>query len=604
MNLKHNLLATAIIASVSASAYAQSQQQPTRQPEVIVTAVRFPQTSADTLADVSVITRADIDRSGASDLLQLLRLQAGVEVARVGGPGQQTSVFLRGTNSNQILVLVDGVRVASANSGAFAWEELPLDAIARIEIVRGPRAAQWGSDAIGGVIQIFTRKLAGPHLATRIGSHGDYAGSAGIGDWSKDGGYSVIVGARHVRGVAATDPLNYAYSPQADGFSNQNLAARAAYRVGSQWLSGSVLRSDSNVDFNQGSSRVIEQAAGVDLAGPVHGDWSQRLSLGNDREDLLTPAYQSLYLSRRQSIGWQNVIGLGDGQRLALGIDWLHERGVNRDTGANSDVYAGSRDNTGLYAGWYGTRGAFDWSLAGRRDHNSVFGNADTASLAAGWRFSDRARLTASWGQGFRAPSLSEEFSPGYFGYYAGNPALRPERSTSSEAGLELTPAAGLRVKLDAYHTRISDLIDFSGGATYQAVNIARATIDGFESTLDWRAAVWGVHANATWLDARDADSGQRLLRRPAHVGSVVLTRYFSERVNAGLELYGSGRSPDYGGTLGGYGLVNARLNWTVSDALALHLRLDNLADHRYSLAYGYTTPGRSAWLTLSWSPR
>ena len=604
MYLKRNLLAMAIAAVVSASAHAQSHDQPTRQPEVIVTAVRFPQTSADTLADVSVITRSDIDQSGASDLLQLLRLEAGIEVARAGGPGQQTSVFLRGTNSNQVLVLVDGVRVASANTGAFAWEQLPLDAIARIEIVRGPRAAQWGSDAIGGVIQIFTRKLDGPHLASRIGSHGDYAGSVGMGDWGKDGGYSVIVGARHVRGVAATNPLAYGYSPQADGYSNQNLAARAAWRVGSQWLSGSVLRSDSDVDFNQGSSHVIEQAAGVNLAGPVHGDWSQRISLGDDREDLLTPAYQSLYLSRRQSAGWQNVIGLGDGQRLALGIDWLHERGINRDIGANSDVYAGSRDNTGLYAGWYGARGAFDWSLAGRHDHNSVFGNADTASAAAGWRFSDWARLTASWGQGFRAPSLSEEFSPGYFGYYAGNPALRPERSTSSEVGLELTPAQPLRIKLDAYHTRVNDLIDFSGGATYQAVNIARATIDGLESTFDWHRAAWGLRANTTWLNARDADTGQRLLRRPSHVGSLVLTHYFSARINAGLELYGSGRSPDYGGTLGGYGLLNARLNWTVNDALALHLRLDNLADHRYSLAYGYTTPGRSAWLTLSWSPR
>ena len=141
MNLKRNLLAAAIAVVVSASAHAQTYLQPARQPEVIVTAVRFPQTSADTLADVSVITRADIDQSGASDLLQLLRLQAGIEVARAGGPGQQTSVFLRGTNSNQVLVLVDGVRVASANTGAFAWEQLPLDAIARIEIVRGPRAA-------------------------------------------------------------------------------------------------------------------------------------------------------------------------------------------------------------------------------------------------------------------------------------------------------------------------------------------------------------------------------------------------------------------------------------------------------------------------------
>src|SRR5882724_3795723 len=154
------------------------------QPTVEVTASRVAETVDASLADVSVITRADIDASAAPDLIDLLRLQAGVDVARTGGAGEQTSVFLRGSNSNHVLVLIDGVRVASANTGAFAFENLPLDAVEHIEIVRGPRASYWGSDAIGGVIQIFTRKFDAAHLAVSGGSYRSADGSAGIGDWS------------------------------------------------------------------------------------------------------------------------------------------------------------------------------------------------------------------------------------------------------------------------------------------------------------------------------------------------------------------------------------------------------------------------------------
>ncbi|HEY6894496.1 MAG TPA: TonB-dependent receptor plug domain-containing protein, partial [Rhodanobacteraceae bacterium] len=201
--LRH--LSVSLLALAAAAAVARADEIET-QPTVQVTASRVPETVDATLADVTVITREEIDASASRDVLDLLRLQAGVDLYRTGGAGQQTSLFLRGTNANHVLVLIDGVRAASANTGAFAFEWLPLDAIERIEIVRGPRASYWGSDAIGGVIQVFTRRLDGPSVAASYGTYRSADGSAGYGAWSDAGGFSAQVGVRHVGGFSATNP--------------------------------------------------------------------------------------------------------------------------------------------------------------------------------------------------------------------------------------------------------------------------------------------------------------------------------------------------------------------------------------------------------------
>ena len=198
----------------------------------------------------------------APDLIDLLRLQAGIDVARSGGAGEQTSVFMRGTNANHVLVLIDGVRVASANTGAFAFENLPLDAIERIEIVRGPRASYWGSDAIGGVIQVFTRKLDGAHIAASYGSYRDADGSVGFGQWSDAGGFSAQFGARHVGGFSATnagicngpDDPYCIFNPDDNGYHNHNVVAQGAYRLGAQTLSATVFRNEGGVELRQRQS--------------------------------------------------------------------------------------------------------------------------------------------------------------------------------------------------------------------------------------------------------------------------------------------------------------------------------------------------------------
>jgi vitamin B12 transporter len=574
------------------------------QPEVEVTASRVSETVDQGLASVSIITRAQIERSGAQDLIDLLRLTPGVDFARTGGAGSATSVFLRGTNSNHVLVLVDGVRVASVDTGGYDFGQLPLDAVERVEIVRGPRASYWGSDAIGGVIQIFTRKLDGAHLAAGIGSYGTSEGSAGYGNWNGTEGFSVQVGARHVHGFSAQNALGYSYNPDDDGYQNHNVAARGAIAVGTQTVSASLLSSEGGVDFDQGHSKMRNQSAGISLEGPLAERWQQRLSFGAENDRLETPEFSSLFRTRRESLTWQNDFTLAPSQHLIAGVDFLHEHGVSTDTYANVPQYEGTRDNSAVFGGWRAVYGVIDTEISGRYDHNNEFGDAFTGSVAAGWQLSDAARLVGSFGQGFRGPNLNEQFSPGYGGYYAGNPDLRPERSHSAELGLEYRLDTSNKLSARVFSTRVNGLIDFSGGSTYQAININRAAIDGLELEHAWHADVWSVSNNATWQDPRNQDTATPLLRRPKFKLSSLTERSFGDRASAGIELAWSGKSHDVGNTtLSSYALVNLRASYALTSSWKLTARVENLLDRDYALAYGFNTPGRSGYLDIVWQP-
>jgi vitamin B12 transporter len=608
--MRHSLIFIALNAALaSAAAHADEVDL---QPTVQVTASRVAETVDQALADVSIVSRADIEASVARDVLEVLRLEAGVDLYRTGGPGQQTSLFLRGANSNQVLVLIDGVRAAAATTGAFAFEQLPLDAVERIEIVRGPRASYWGADALGGVIQIFTRRLDGPRAALGYGSYRDAAGSAGIGHWDGADGYSVQVGARHVGGFAATNPGICAgpddpyciYTGADSGLRKTNLTARGAHTLGSQLLSASLYRSQGEIQFDpHGRSSVIEQVAGVNVEGALGANWSHRLALGHSREDLNTPLYSVLYLTRRSSLLWQNEFRLGDGQRLVAGIDLVHDKGEARDIDAGTPRYRDSRDNRALFAGWRATFGALDGEVAARHDHDSLFGGASTGSAALGWRFGERWRAYASFGQGFRSPTMNELFDPGYGGWFAGNPQLAPERSRSTELGVEFTPTAQQQLKANLYSTRVRDLISFTGPQN-QAENLAHAALDGAELGYRLDRGDWSAQATYTWQDARNADTDTPLLRRAKHKLSGLLERRFGEHLDAGVEVVYASRRRDVGGVeLGGYALLNLRARCALTPAWDLRARLENLTDRRYELVRGYDTPGRSAFVEVTWTP-
>lgn len=569
---------------------------------VVVTASRLPEVRSEALVAIDVIDRDAIDAAATQDVVDLLRRVPGVDIVRGGSLGQQASVFIRGTNSNHALVLINGIRVSSLGTGGYAWEHLPLAQIERIEIVRGPRAALWGADAIGGVIQIFTRRDAAPYANFQLGNHDTFGVDTGTGRRSARGGFTVHAGWLESRGQNATRPGNFSFDPDRDGALMRNVSAQGDLQLGDQQLEAMLLHTDNEIDFDQGTSRTRQDVHSLALSGTLSSEWQHRLNLGSSRDRLDTPDFSTAYRSRRQQADWQHVLTYGPHGQASFGVTWLNERGSQIDTFINEPVYEQSRQTRSAFAGWKQDIGAHAVELAGRHDDNSVYGDKSSFSAGWGWRLSDAARVSANWGQGFRAPTMNELYSPGFGGWYAGNASLSPERSENIELALHLSPSHAYQIELRVFRNHIDQLIDFSG-ILAQAINIDRARIRGAEIAWHWQGERWNVEANGTWQDPRDSDSGETLLRRPKRKATALIERHFADDVRLGVEgMVATGRT-DFGGQqLDGYGVLALRIRLPLSSAWSLDARIENLLNRDYTLVDGYHTPGATGLLTLRWN--
>jgi vitamin B12 transporter len=611
------LAATLFIATLPAA----RASEPEHLGPVQVTASRTEQAAGEVPASVTVLTREDITRAQAPDLVELLARQAGVDIARNGGPGQASTVFLRGGNSNHALVLVDGIRVNAATQGILDFAHLPLAMIERIEIVRGPRAALWGSDAIGGVIQVFTRDPATSFVEARAGSYGRRGIDAGMGVTRGDARLGIALGHDRLAGFSATSPAAgpYSYDPDPDGYSNRHGSLRAQAQLGSQQVSASALVTDADVDFDAGVGPDIGETAatnrvfGARLAGPLGGAWSHELVLGNSSEDLDTPAYLSRFGSRRNSFDWLATRPTAATGALTLGLNWSRESGYSDEGFQGYDV---ARRNLAAFARWQGGAGAHRFEASLRHDDNSQFGGASTANVGWNWRAAQAWRLRASWGQGFRAPNFNELFYPGFGSglvLFAGNPALRPERSHTAEAGLDFDPAPGRHLGLSVFRTRVGNLISFEGvrphddpdypdEPDFHAINTRRAAVDGVELEAAFVQGPWRLDGNATWQHARDLDTGADLLRRADRKANLALTRTFGGGVQWGVDVSALSRRAEFGGQmLAGYARVDLRLAAPLAAGWWFDARVENLMDRDYELVRGYLTPGRSGLIGLRW---
>lgn len=600
-------LSVAIALTLTAAAAAahpdsdQGSTSATRGPTVEVTARRASTAIDASLAAVRVIDRAEIERRQAGDLMELLRTEAGVDVTRTGGVGQATTLFLRGSNSNHTLFLIDGVRVSSANSGLYDLAHLPLANVERIEIVRGPRAAFWGSDAIGGVVQIFTRKVDGYAGRVMAGKYGRLGVDASIGGQGEHGEMSLTIGQEQTDGFSATNADAWGFNPDRDGYENNHARLNIASSIGEQMLHFSAQGTQAEVEFDQGVTDAENASTALSVAGELADRWTHRLDLGHSREDLVTPAFFAAYEARRNTLDWHHQFALNDATTLSGGLNYVRERGAEIETFGNTDVFGARRHNSALYAGVAHRAGVHDLELTGRYDDNSVFGGEATFQAAWGWQIADATRLRASVGQGFRAPSLNELYSPGFGGLFAGNPALNPEQSDSLELGLRHDFSSNQRVELSAYRTRVDDLISFSGGDTYQAINIARADIDGIELEYTGHIGAFAVVANATVQDAENRDTGLDLLRRPGQKGTLRVDYAFAGGASLGLEAFGSGQRQDVGGALPGYGLAHLVGSLPFGERWRIGVRVENLLDRDYAVLSGYNTPGRGAYVTVAY---
>ncbi|MEN1727966.1 MAG: TonB-dependent receptor [Pseudomonadota bacterium] len=588
------VLPLAVASSLSVSSPLTANDSVEASDTLVVTAARAEQSQSDSLSSVTVISRAEIERSQAPDLIELLRMEAGLDISRTGGPGGQTSVFLRGSNSNHTLVLIDGVRVAAAGTGAFTWEILDPSLIERIEIVRGPRAARWGSDAIGGVIQIFTRQPERWSARLAAGSYGDRSLSVTGGNDQ----FSISASRREADGFSAQNPNGFAFDPDDDGLERTGAAGTARFDLGAGQLDLHARIDQGEIEFDQGESDFRNYSAGLDYQVELSSDWrlgAQLATLG-DRLETSTAFGESELTTDRIQAAVQFEHMLTPELRWITGVDAWDEDGESRGS------WEDDRNNLGAWTGIDGRHGQLDYDAGLRIDEDSEFGSEVTGSLGLGWNLSDTIRLTASAGRGFRAPTFNQLFSPGFFGSFAGNPDLDPETSRSIELGLQLQPSAGQRLTLNLFDTAIDDLIDFAG-VDFQAINIRRADIRGAELIHEYQSGNWRLNSQGSWLDSEDRESGQELLRRARYKASSRLDYLFENGAWVGTELVHVGQRQDIAQqTLASYTLLNVSAGMNLADQWRIEGRVDNLADRSYEPLIGFNAPERAIYVGLNWS--
>ncbi|KJV36590.1 TonB-dependent receptor domain-containing protein [Luteibacter yeojuensis] len=627
--MKKTLLATALLSSI---AVAHAADAPADLPSVVVTANRAPTPLDEVLAPVTVITREDIDRLQPLSVQDLLTGLPGVAMANTGGLGQQTSMFMRGTNSAHTLVLVDGVRVGTVGAGLPAYEQLPVDQIDHIEVVRGPRSTLYGSDAIGGVIQIFTRhgeagQAPTPSISLTGGSNSYTAGQVGISGGTTHGWYNASLGGQYTAGInacrdGAGDVFKGCFTnePDHDAYRTYNGALSGGYRWdnGTE-LTGSWLRSKGTIEYDgdyQNLTRRSQQVAGGKLSFDAMAGWRMSVSLGQNQDradDYLNGSQKTWYdaaftphlgadklrmgylYSKRNQAAWQNDFTLAPGQTLSAGVDYQQEK-----LDSATDYLKTTRNNTGVFALYQGVFGPHEVQLSARHDHNSQFGNHTTGSAAYGFRFDNGMRITASYGTAFHAPNFNDEYYP-----YGVSVALKPEKSRTAEIGLSGTPGIW-NWAVNAYQTKVDDLIAFS---IDRPINVNEARIRGLEGQVGADVDGWHVRAYATLQQPLNRDSGPQednlLARRPRRTGRVDLDKDLG-MFTLGGSVYAAGYSYDDAANttrLGGYATADLRATWHIDAAWSVQGRVANLADKRYETAAYYNQLGRTYYVTLRFAP-
>jgi len=597
-----------VVAALSlSSAFAQAQGSP-----VVITATRLPTRVNDVVAEVTLIDRATIERAQGRTLSELLAQQAGLQFSSNGGLGKFSSVFMRGLEARHTLLLVDGVAVGSATVGTPSLDNIPLAIIDRIEIVRGPLSSVYGSGAVGGVIQVFTRTGAmglQPNASVTVGSHRHGQAVAGVA--AGEGAYDAAVQVQHTetRGISATNervPFG-SYNPDNDGWRQNSGTLRLGWALSPRWrVEALALKSQGTTQLDDGPgadarAELSNQILLLAARGQVMAGWGMRLSVSNavDRYDTLSSAsaFASLGATegRQRTLSWENSFDTPIGALLAL-AERQHQ-GVSRP---GTSYVVSDRDIDGLALGLNGKQGAHSWQASVRNDHNSQFGGKTTGALGYGYALSPAWRLGASLGTSFVAPSFNQLYYPGF-----GTPTLLPEQGRHAELSARWTAGEhSLRAAWFSNHYR--------GFITSgpQPVNLPRAESDGVTLSYEGQWQDLAVAASIDHVDPRNASVGnsnfdKQLPRRAKDSARLNLRQQWGLLSVGALLNLASHRYDDSANKsrLGGYGTLDLQADYALAREWTLGARLNNLSDKRFETALGYNQPGRELFVSLRYEP-
>lgn len=582
---------------------------------IVVTANRTTQTMDETLASATVITRDEIERQQARSMQDLLHGIAGVNIANNGGPGKNTTLFLRGTESDHVLVLIDGVRMGSVSSGTTEIQNFPVELIERIEIVRGPRSSLYGPEAVGGVIHIFTRKGKKglkPTFSFGGGSYGTISGSATLSGGSERGWFNLGVSGFNTNGFNACSGSPFpdsagcfTFEPDKDGYRNISGSVRAGYRFDNGLdIEASFLHADGNNQFD-GSfinrTQLMQQVLGGTARFSPLKRWDITLTAGRSRENsdnFLEKTFMTRFNARRDTASWQNDISLTPNQLLTLGADYLYD-----SIDSTSDFTITSRYNWGIFVQHQIALAAHKLQLSLRHDDNQQFGSQVTGSASWGYALTEQVRLTASFGNAFKAPTFNELYFPGF-----GNPDLKPEDARTVEIG-----AAGkfdwANWSLNLYETWIDDLIAYDAGI-FTSANIDKARIRGLEALFSTRIKGWHLNSHLTFLDPIDRSTGisrgNILPRRSKQAFRIDAFRQFGNHYVLGAMFLAEGQRYDNlenTRTLDAYVKVDLRAEYLFNRHWRIQGRVENLFDKHYETAAFFNQPGRNFFVTLRYQP-
>ena len=573
--------------------------------EIIISANRVPQAVNVVMASTTIINRDIIRASQSQSLIELLSGLPGMQLAQAGGQGAQTSLFLRGTESDHTLILIDGVQLTNSTGAAGRLELIPLDQIERIEIVRGPRSSVYGSEAIGGVLNIVTNK------DINSGLNGNFSVTGGTQD-SKNTNLGLQGGNESTTlalSLSHRETLGINFSETGsnddDGFENNTAALALNHQFTTRLsFSANYSRFDSSSDYDDGNVDIESQQLSAGFSFALSDNWQSDLRAERFKEENNDQSLFGLTQSQSQNnkINWHNTLILDSNNQFVFGLDHIQQTLEYASFGAVQTET--SRDNSGIYGVYIGDNHFADVKVSLRHDVNERFGNQNTGSIALGKDLNQHVRAWLSYGTAFKAPNLIDLYVnfPSFF--FFSNPNLQPETSKNIEIGLQIQ-ALGAQWKMNAFRNDISDLIT-ADTSFATLTNAQKARIIGMEASVELLIAAWNLNANMTLLNHENQNTQQELLRRPNQILAINLGRDFGN-FNFAVKFLAQSSHHDihpvnFGPSIvGGFATTDLVFGYALNTASTLHLRVGNIFDKRYQFVDGFYTLGRTAQITFDY---